>query len=215
MSPATASHAGGIHTIEKPRRVRRKPKFLCRTCEGDHLTRLCPATAGYQKHGPYLGALQVLSHLWFPNTSLVDTTVMPMQSSADTPLPLGVMHLLTLLSRILFNQRSMSMQSSTDTTPIFGGDASLDLVVSHPIQPMVEEVVTSMQFSVDPSLLVLVLYLLYHVISISSTAPSEQERVLLSPSTLPPSLGEVPFDWDGLVGYPMPPPMSFQVRDII
>jgi hypothetical protein len=80
---------------------------------------------------------------------------------------------------------------------------------------MVEEVVAPMQFSVDPTLLVLVLYLLYHVISISSTTPSEQERVLLSPSTLPPSPGEVPFDWDGLVGYPMPPPMSFQVRDII
>jgi hypothetical protein len=54
-----------------------------------------------------------------------------------------------------------------------------------------------------------------HVISISSTAPSEQERILLSPSTLPSSPGEVPFDWDGIVGYPMPPPMSFQVRDII
>jgi hypothetical protein len=26
----------------------------------------------------------------------------------------------------------------TNTTPIFWGDASLDLVVSHPIQPMVE-----------------------------------------------------------------------------
>jgi hypothetical protein len=45
------------------------------------------------------------------------------------------------------------MQSSADTTPILGGDASLDLVVSHPIQPMVEEVVVSMQSSVDPTLL--------------------------------------------------------------
>jgi hypothetical protein len=131
----------------------------------------------------------------------------------------------------------MSMQSSTDNTPIFGGDAPLDLVVSHPIQPMVEEVVVSMQssidptlllesdkskeavapmqFLVDPALLVLVLYLLCHVLSISSTSPSEQERVLLFPSSLPPSLDEVPFDWDGLVGYPMPLPMSFPGRDII
>ena len=117
------------------------------------------------------------------------------------------------------------------------GDASLDLVVSHHFQPMVEEVVvlmqysidptlllesdkskeevTPMQFLVDPSLLVLVLYLLCHVPSISITSPSEQERVLLFPSSVPPSLDEVTFDWDGLVGYPKPPPMSFPGRDII
>jgi hypothetical protein len=32
----------------------------------------------------------------------------------------------------------MLMQSSVETTPILGGDASLDLFVSHHIQPMVE-----------------------------------------------------------------------------
>jgi hypothetical protein len=89
------------------------------------------------------------------------------------------------------------------------------LVVMHPIQPMVEEVVIPMQSLVNPTLLLEGDASFNHVISISSTAPSEQERVLLSPSTLPPSLGEVPFDWDGLVGYPIPPPMPFQVRDII
>jgi hypothetical protein len=31
----------------------------------------------------------------------------------------------------------VSMQYSVDTTPILGGDASLDHVVSHPVQPMV------------------------------------------------------------------------------
>jgi hypothetical protein len=36
------------------------------------------------------------------------------------------------------------MQYSTNTTPNFWGDASLDLVVSHPIQPIVEEVVMMM-----------------------------------------------------------------------
>jgi hypothetical protein len=72
-----------------------------------------------------------------------------------------------------------------------------------------------MQSLVNPTLLLEGDASFNHVISISSTTPSEQERVLLSPSTLPPSPGEVPFDWDGLVGYPMPPPMSFQVRDII
>jgi hypothetical protein len=81
--------------------------------------------------------------------------------------------------------------------------------------PIQKEVVVPMQFLVDPTLLVLVLYLLCHVLSISITSPSEQERFLLFSSSLPPSLDEVPFDWDGLVGYPMPLPMYFPGRDII
>jgi hypothetical protein len=200
--------------------------------------------------------------------SLVDTTVMPMQSLADTPFPLGVDVSLDLVISHLVQTVIVSMQSSTDTSPMFGGDkpldlvvshlvqptvvlmqsstdntpifwgdTPLDLVVSHPIQPMVEEVVVSiqspidptlllesdkskemivpMQFLVDLALLVLVLYLLCHLLSISSTSPFEQERVLLFPSSLPPSLDEVPFYWGGLMGYPMPPPMSFLGRDII
>jgi hypothetical protein len=125
----------------------------------------------------------------------------------------------------------------TDNTLVFLGDSPFELVVSHPIQPMVDEVVVSMQYSinptlllesdnskeavapmhflVDPALLVLVLYLLCHVLIIYVTSPSKQERVSLFLSSLPPSLDEVPFDWDGLVGYPMPPPMSFLGRDII
>ena len=78
-----------------------------------------------------------------------------------------------------------------------------------------KEEIVPMQFLVDPALLVLALYLLCHVLSISITSPSEQEKVLLFPSSLPPSLDEVPFDWDGLVGYPMPSHMSFLGRDII
>jgi hypothetical protein len=54
--------------IEKPRRVRRKPKFLCRTCEGDHLTHLCPATVGIPEAWFSPGGPSVLSHLWFPHT---------------------------------------------------------------------------------------------------------------------------------------------------
>jgi hypothetical protein len=199
---------------------------------------------------------------------LVDTTVMPMQSTTDTPFPLGVdvsfdlivSHpiqpvvvsmqssndtypmfrgdvSLALVVLHLIQPMVMRIQSSTDNTPVFGGDTPLGLVASHYIQPMVEEVVASMQSSVNPTLLletkkskgavtpmeflvnlillVLVLYLLCHVLSISSTSPSKQERVLLFPSSLPPSLDEVPFDWDGLVGYPMPLPMSFPGRDII
>jgi hypothetical protein len=200
--------------------------------------------------------------------SLVDRTIIPMQSLANTPFPLGVDASFDLVvshpvqpvvvSMYSSNDTSpmfggdvsldlvvlhlvqpvvVSMQSSIDTSPMFGGDAPLDLVVPHPIQPMVEEVVmlmqslveptlllesheskgavTSMQFSVDPALLVLVLYLLCHFLSISSLTPSEQERVLLFPISLPPTLDEVLFDWDGLMGYPIPPPMYFPERDII
>jgi hypothetical protein len=93
----------------------------------------------------------------------------------------------------------MLMQSSADTTPIFGVDTSLDLVVLHPIQLMVEEVVASMQFSVDPALLVLVLYLLYHVLRISISVPSAQGSIPLSLSTIPPIPRVVSFDWNDLV----------------
>jgi hypothetical protein len=200
--------------------------------------------------------------------SLVDTTIMPIQSSADTSFPLGVDASFDLVVSHPVQLVTVSMQSSTDTSPMFGGDTPLDLVVSHlvqptimsmqssidntlvfwgdtpldlvvshSIQPMVEEVVVSMQYSidstlllesdkskeavapmqflVDPVLLVLVLYLLCHVLSSSITSPSEQERVLLFLSSLPPSLDEVPFYWGGLMGYPRPPPMSFLGRDII
>jgi hypothetical protein len=240
-------------------------------CEGSHLTHLCsittriPEARGSPK-GPSGFEASMVSQHSIP--SLVDTTIMLMQSSADTSIPLGVdasfdlvvshpvrsvvmlMQSLTETSPMfggdvsldlvvshLVQPTIMSMQYSTDNTPIFWGDTPLYLVVSHPIQPMVEEVVVSMQYSidptllsesdkskeavvpmqflVDPALLVLVLYFLCHVLSISITSPFEQERFLLFPSSLPPSLDEVPFYWDGLVGYLMPPPMSFPGRDII
>jgi hypothetical protein len=43
LSPTVVNTIGGI---EKPRRLRRKPKFLCKTCEGIHLTHFCPTTTG-------------------------------------------------------------------------------------------------------------------------------------------------------------------------
>jgi hypothetical protein len=107
MSLATASHARGIHMIDKFRHVRRKPNFLCRICKGDHLTHLCPATTVVQEAWSFPGGPSGSESSLASQPSLVDTTIMPMQSSADTPLPLGA-------------------------------DASLDLVFSHPIQPMVE-----------------------------------------------------------------------------
>jgi hypothetical protein len=271
MSPTTASHVGGIHMIENPRRLKHKPRFLCRTCEGSHLTHLCHVTAripeawGLPK-GPSGSEASMVSQHSVP--SLVDTTIMSMQSSADTPFPLWVDASFDLVVSHLVQPMVMSMKSSTDISPMFGsyasldlvvshiseptivsmksltdntpifwGDAPLDLVVSHHIQQMVEEVVVSMQclinptlllesdkykeviapmqFLVDPTLLVLVLYLLCHVLSISITSTYEQERVLLFSSSLPPSPDKVPFDWDGLVGHPMPLPMSFPLRDII
>jgi hypothetical protein len=54
-----------------------------------------------------------------------------------------------------------------------------------------------------------------HIISILDPAPSEREIFFLSLSTLSLSPEEVPFNWDGFVGYLMPHPMSFPIRDII
>jgi hypothetical protein len=58
------------------------------------------------------------------------------------------------------------MQSSIDPTLLLESDKS-------------KEAIAPMQFSVDLALLVLVLYLLCHILSISSLAPSEQESFTL------------------------------------
>jgi hypothetical protein len=90
MSPTIVNDVGGMHMIEKPRHIRRKPKFLCRICEGDHLTRLCPTTAGIPKawsspRGP-LGSESSLVSQHFVSP-LIDMTIMSMQSSPDhTPI---------------------------------------------------------------------------------------------------------------------------------
>jgi hypothetical protein len=56
-------------------------------------------------------------------------------------------------NQYLVDEVVVSMQSSADSTLVFGGDASLDHVLSHHIQPMVEEVVMLMKSLVDPTLL--------------------------------------------------------------
>jgi hypothetical protein len=89
MSPATASHAGGIHMIENPRRVRCKIKFLCRICKGDNLSHLCPATAVVQEAWSFPRGPSGSESSLASQPSLVDTTVMLMQTLANTPLPLG------------------------------------------------------------------------------------------------------------------------------
>jgi hypothetical protein len=124
----------------------------------------------------------------------VQPVVMSMQYSTDTSPMFGGDVSLDLVVSHLVQPMVVSMQSSTNNTPVFGGDAPLDLVVPYPFQPMVEEVVVLMQSSIDPTLLlesdkskeavapmqfsvdlallVLVLYLLCHILSISSLAPS-------------------------------------------
>jgi hypothetical protein len=47
----------------------------------------------------------------------------------------------------------MPMQSSVDPTPLLGGDALSDHVISQPFHPVVEEVVVSMKYSFDSTLI--------------------------------------------------------------
>jgi hypothetical protein len=138
--------------IEKPRRIRHKPRFLCILFKGGHLTRLCPTLV----------------------------VVEEMYSLSDNP----------------------------------SGSKS-SLVSQHSISPLIDTTVMSMQSSPDTTLVLRSEAYFDHVINIYSHVPSEQERFLLSLSTLPPSLREVPFDWDGLVGYKIPSSMPFQIRGIL
>jgi hypothetical protein len=184
MSPMVVNDVGGI---EKPVHLRRKPKFLCRNCEGDHLTRLCPATVG-------------IPEVWGSPKG-------PSNSEASVVSPHHV--------SLLIDMTLMSLQSYLDHTPVVEGDVSSIPVIMHPLQPKVEEVVVPVQSLVNPTPFLEGDASSNHVFIIPDNAPFEHKRVLLSLSTLPLSLEEVPFDWDGLVGYPMPHPMSFPIRDII
>jgi hypothetical protein len=192
MSPTTISQAGGIHTIEKHRCIGSNPKFLCIIFKRGHLTHLFPANVMVQEvrslsDGPLGFDSSLVSQK--SNPSLVDTTV-------------------------------MLMQSLTDTTPILESDASLDHVVSYPIQPMVEKMLVLLQFLVDPTLLLesekfkevtlLMQYLVNptlilegdvsfdHILNIFSSVTFEQGSIPLSPS-MPPSPRMVSFDWNDLV----------------
>jgi hypothetical protein len=109
----------------------------------------------------------------------------------------------------------MPLQSSLDHTPIFEGDVSPIPVILHPLQPRIEEVVVPVQSLVNPTLFAEGDASFNHVINIPDLAPFERERDLLSLSPLPPGFEEITFDWNGLVGYPMPLPMYFPIRDII
>jgi hypothetical protein len=133
----TASHVGGINSVEKPRRIGRKPKFPCKICKGNHLTHLC--------HG-----IPEVQRLWSLSASSSDSESSWVSSQSIQP----------LVEKVV-----MPMQSSADTTPLLRGEVPLDLVVSHPIQPLVEKVVMSMQSSTDPTPLLRGEVPLDHVVS--------------------------------------------------
>jgi hypothetical protein len=94
-----------------------------------------------------------------------------------------------------------------------GSDSSL--VSQQSIFPLIDTTVMLMHSSPYPTHVVRSETSFDHVINIYSPASSEQERVLLSPSTLPPSFGEVPFDWDGILGYQIISPTPFQIRGVL
>jgi hypothetical protein len=126
------------------------------------------------------------------------------------------------------------MQYSIDPTPLFGDDVPVDHVVSHPIQLVVEKVVTPMQSLVDPTLLLesvestkVVTSMQYlvdptlllesdesidYVFSISISLLSEQGGIPLASSTPPPSPRMVSFDWNDLVDPCLPSSAPFQIR---
>jgi hypothetical protein len=82
------------------------------------------------------------------------------------------------------------VQSLSDNSS--GSESSL--VSQHSISPLIDTTTMSMQSSPDTTLVLRSEISFDHVINISNHVPSGEERVLLSPSTLPPSLREIPFD---------------------
>jgi hypothetical protein len=115
----------------------------------------------------------------------------------------------------LIDMTSMPLQSCSDHTPVVESDVSPIPVIMHPLQHKIEEVVLPVQSLFNPNLLLEGDVSFNHVVSIPDKAPSEHKRIFLSLSTLPPSPEEDSFYLDGLVGYLMPLPMSFPIRDII
>jgi hypothetical protein len=183
MPPVVLNNTGGI---EKPRHLRRKPKFLCKTYEGSHITHLFQATTGIPEAW---GLPKGLSN---SKESMVSPHIVPLIDITATPL-----------------------QSSLDHNPIFKGDLSPIPIILHPLQPRIEEMVVPMKSLVNPTPFAEGDASFNHVVNIPDLAPSERERALLSSNPLPPGFEETTFDWSGLVGYPMPLPMFVPVRDII
>jgi hypothetical protein len=107
--PTNASHARGIDSAEKTRRIGCKPKPPYKICKGDHLTHLCPTIPEIQ---------QVWSLFECPSN--LESTLVSQQSIQP-----------------LVNEVIDSMQSLTDPTLLLGDDVSNDNVVPQLIQLVV------------------------------------------------------------------------------
>jgi hypothetical protein len=126
------------------------------------------------------------------------------------------------------------MQSLSDPTPFWGGDAPSYHVVLQPIHPVVEVVVMPMQSSTDPTLLLesvkctkVVTSMKYladptllmgsdasidYVFNISSSILSEQGGIPLTSNKPPPIPKMVSFYWNDLVELRLLSSTPFQIR---
>jgi hypothetical protein len=156
---------------------------------------------------------------------LVNEVVMPMQSSVDpTPILGGEVpldHVVSQPIQPLVEKLVTPMQSSVDPTLLLESFESTKVVTS--MQSLADpnlllesvestKVVTPMQSSADPTLLLDSDVSTDYVFSISSSVLSEQGRILLIPSTPPPSPRMVSFDWNDLVEPRLPYSAPFQIR---
>jgi hypothetical protein len=153
---------------------------------------------------------------------VVEKVVTPMQSLVDPTL---------LLESVESTNMVIPIQSSVYPTPLLGGAVHVDHVFSHPIQPMVEKVVTPMQSLVDLTLhlesvdsikVVRPMQCLSYstlllgsdvstdcVFSTSNSIHLEQGGIPLTLRTPPPSPGMVSFDWNYLVEPRLPSSTPF------
>jgi hypothetical protein len=129
-SPASIHHTrdeslSPASHIDKPRCLKHKPKFLCRTCEGSHLTRLCSVT-----------------------TEIPEAWGSPRSSSnfeASLVSPHTTPHLIALVIP--------PTRSPPDLAFFFEGETTLAPITMHPLQPIIEEVATPVQSLVNPTLI--------------------------------------------------------------
>jgi hypothetical protein len=133
----------------------------------------------------------------------------------------------------LVDEVVVPMQSSPNTTLVLGGDVSLNRVVSHPFQQVVDEVVALMQYLVDitlplesdesskvispmkylvdPTLMLGSDMPFNYFFSMSSSVTFEQGGIPVSLSMFPPSPRMVSVDWNDLVDPFLPSSTPFQV----
>jgi hypothetical protein len=149
-SSASIHHTGQHYLsptshIEKPRHLRHKPKFLCKTCEGSHPTRLCPDTTE-------------IPEAW-------GSPKIPSDSEASMVSPHTTSPFIILVVP--------PTQSSPNLTPFVKGEEPLSPVTMHPLQPIIKEVAAPMQSLVNHSLPEESDAPFSHVINIPNPPPSQ------------------------------------------